>query len=99
MKDINTFLDKHDDSYLKKCLSRFEDRHKLRIIFGSVIGSCSQGLNNPSSDLDVRFLFLDSEFKFSEAKDRHDEEKKLDFGFTITQRSVIVYLFGRYPHF
>jgi len=68
-------IDPADDKYIKSCLSKFERESRKKIIFGSVIGSHSQGLSFPDSDLDVRFLFLGREYSFSQPKDWHIEKK------------------------
>ena len=75
MRDINTLISKFDNKYIKKSLVDFESDRGCQVIFGTMIGSCSQGLNNPTSDLDVRFLFLGRNLDVIEEKNRHKEER------------------------
>ena len=41
---------------------QFENSHNVRVIFGSMVGSTSRGLNRRGSDYDTRFLFVNLDF-------------------------------------
>ena len=68
-------IDPSDDKYIKDRLRTFEIESRKKIVFGSVIGSRSQGLSRPDSDLDVRFLFLGPKLEIVEERNRHEEER------------------------
>ena len=64
-----------DLNYISQELTHYESASNNKIVFGSVIGSISQGLDRPNSDVDVRYLYVDKSACFIDSKYRHDESR------------------------
>jgi len=62
-----------DLNYICHVLNDFEKTNSRKIIFGSIIGSASQGLTRSDSDLDCRFLYIDKSGDFVGSEFMHDE--------------------------
>lgn len=52
-----------------------EEERRIKIIFGSTIGSISRGIQRYTSDYDVRFLYVDRNHNFIDSGYRHIEDR------------------------